>query len=59
MKSTEYVYCTNCKHFRLDDEDTPYCPFEDECDIWDCEDSRRFAERPCYELNGVDNNEKG
>ena len=31
----EYVYCTNCRHFRLDDEYTPYCPFEDKCDIND------------------------
>ncbi|CAB1251615.1 protein of unknown function [Ruminococcaceae bacterium BL-6] len=48
MKSTDYVYCTHCKNFRIDDEDKPYCPYEDECDIWDCEDSRRYAERPKY-----------
>ena len=45
----EYVYCTECKYFRLDDEYTPYCPFEDKCDINDCEDSRQLEERPYYE----------
>ena len=45
-----YVYCTDCKHFRLDDEEIPYCPYEEkECDIRDCEDSRPFKERPMYE----------
>jgi hypothetical protein len=44
------VYCSNCKHFRLDDESIPYCPYEEkECDIRDCEDSRPFRERPMYE----------
>ena len=44
------VYCTNCKHFRLDDEEIPYCPYEEkECDIRDCEDSRPLRERPMYE----------
>ena len=50
MELTDYVYCTYCKHLRFDDKDIPYCPFEDECDVWDCEDSRRFAERPKYEV---------
>ena len=45
----EHVYCTNCKHFRLCDEELPYCPFEGECDINDCEDSKRRMYRPCYE----------
>lgn len=49
MEQTDYVYCTHCKHFNLNDDDVPYCPYEDECDIWDCEDGRRFAERPHYE----------
>lgn len=48
-----HVYCTNCKHFRLDDESIPYCPYEEkECDIRDCEDSRPFRERPMYEEGG-------
>jgi hypothetical protein len=47
------VYCSNCKHFRLDDESIPYCPYEEkECDIRDCEDSRPFRERPMYEEGG-------
>ena len=45
----EYVYCTNCRHFRLDDEYIPYCPFEDKCDINDCEDSKTLEDRPYYE----------
>lgn len=44
----EYVYCTNCKHFRLDDESIPYCYYENECDINDCEDSKAFKDRPHY-----------
>ena len=44
------VYCTHCKHFRLDDEEIPYCPYEEkECDIRNCEDGRPFRERPMYE----------
>mgnify|MGYP000999240036 CR=1 FL=1 len=49
MELNDYVYCTHCKHLRFDDEDIPYCLFENECDIWDCEDSKRFGERPKYE----------
>ena len=48
-----HVYCTHCKHFRLDDEDKPYCPFEDECDIWDCEDSKPYEQRPIYEKDNI------
>lgn len=44
-----HVYCTNCQHFRADDEYLPYCPFEDKCNIWNCEDSKPFRERPRYE----------
>ena len=45
----EHVYCTHCQHFRLDDEEIPYCPYEDECCIDNCEDSMEFWLRPCYE----------
>lgn len=45
----DYVYCAYCKWFRLDDENIPYCPYELECDIWNCEDSRPFRKRPKYE----------
>ena len=27
----------------------PYCPFGDECDNWNFEDSRPHSERPRYE----------
>ncbi|GEM_PF-3130382 len=49
MTDDAHVYCANCQNFRTDDKDKPYCPFEDECDIWNCEDSRPFKERPRYE----------
>lgn len=49
MNEDTHVYCTNCKWFRIDDEDIPYCPFEDTCDIGNCEDSMSFADRPRYE----------
>lgn len=50
-ENEKYVYCTHCKYFRVDDEEKPYCPFEDKCDIWDCEDSKDINLRPYYELN--------
>jgi hypothetical protein len=55
----EQVYCTDCKWFKAlpigveiweVDEKIPYCPFEDECDIDNCEDSQAFKYRPCYEI---------
>ena len=49
MDEDTHVYCTNCKWFRIDDEDIPYCPFENTCDIGNCEDSMSFADRPRYE----------
>ena len=51
MCNNEQVYCTNCKYFRLCDEQKPYCVSEnvDKCDNWDCDDSRPFSERPYYE----------
>jgi len=45
-----HVYCTDCKWFRLDDGKKPYCVYEDICDIWNCEDSKPFRERPYYEF---------
>lgn len=45
----EHVYCTDCKWFRLDDEELPYCVYEDTCNINNCEDSRPFKERPQYD----------
>ena len=49
-----HVYCTHCKHFRLDDEKIPYCPWENRCDINNCEDSKPFSERPYYEKRKED-----
>lgn len=49
MNEDTHVYCTHCKWFRIDDEDIPYCPFEDTCDIGDCEDSMAYKYRPNYE----------
>lgn len=49
MNKDKHVYCTRCKHFRLDDEQVPRCPFEDKCNIYNCEDSMRFEDRPYYE----------
>ena len=46
----DYVYCTRCKHFGLDDDLIPYCIHEHECNIADCEDSAPMLEcRPFYE----------
>lgn len=44
-----HVYCTKCKWLRFCNEDIPYCISESQCDINNCEDSRPFKERPCYE----------
>jgi len=49
IKPDTHVYCTQCKWFRLDDEEIPYCFWEDECEIGNCEDSMRFEDRPKYE----------
>ena len=49
MDEDTHVYCTNCKWFRIDDEDIPYCPFENICDIGNCEDSTPYKYRPHYE----------
>ena len=48
----EHVYCTNCIHFRLDDELLPYCMYENKCNINDCEDSKKRKYRPFYEEKG-------
>ena len=43
-----HVYCTDCIHLHLTQEDVPYCPFEDKCDIEDFEDSKDVVKRPHY-----------
>ncbi|WP_279146686.1 MULTISPECIES: hypothetical protein [Clostridium] len=52
MDENTYVYCTHCLYFRLDDEELPYCPYEDNCNINDCEDSMIFKDRPHYRERG-------
>ena len=49
MNLDGYVYCTNCRYFRLCDENLPYCMYENKCNINDCEDSKSPKERPYYE----------
>lgn len=46
-----HVYCTDCRNFRLDDEEIPYCarPNNKKCNGYDMEDSMPFSERPQYE----------
>lgn len=34
----EHVYCTNCEHFSVTEEEVS-CPFANECYLWDTEDS--------------------
>ena len=49
MNKNEYVYCTNCRYFKLCDEGLPYCIHENKCNINDCEDSKTLKERLYYE----------
>lgn len=55
LKSDDYVYCTNCKHFRTnllsnDEADIiPHCKYVDKCNIWNFEDGIPYSERPMYE----------
>ena len=44
-----YVYCTDCIHFRLDDESRPYCWHCNECDIEDYNYRKPIEQRPFYE----------
>lgn len=48
ISSYEYVYCTECVHFKLKDGSCPYCKYEDICNINNCEDSMSFEDRPYY-----------
>ena len=53
MDADEHVYCTNCAHFWVaetdDGELIPSCTHEDDCNIWDCVDSKPYPQRPRYE----------
>lgn len=44
----KHVYCTLCRHCKLDLEANTNCGFENECDSFDPEDSRPLKERPKY-----------
>ena len=53
----KHVYCSRCAHFEviedIDEDDEmyilrPQCQYMDKCDIWDCEDSKPFKDRPFY-----------
>jgi len=46
----KHVYCTHCKHFKIEDG-TPFCKYDAMCDIYDCEDSKPFQERPMWKSN--------
>lgn len=51
----QQVYCTNCKHLKLEEihkgrgDYIVSCPHEKECEIYDIDDSRPLSERPYYE----------
>lgn len=49
LQKDKHVYCTHCKHFRLDIEEASYCKFEEVCDLTNCDDGKLFSERPRYE----------
>jgi hypothetical protein len=58
MTEDAHVYCTECKHFNYkiinDDGDfKPFCIHEDKCNIWDCEDSKPYKDRPRYEVDDM------
>ena len=48
IKPHEQVYCVDCEHFYIDNREIPECDFEDTCDIFDCDDSKSFKDRPMY-----------
>lgn len=61
LTENTHVYCTSCKNFNLKSPENGnefhICAYENECNSYDCEDSRPFPERPKYiprELNGDD-----
>lgn len=49
------VYCTHCAHFKIKDIEKdgigfPCCKYENDCNIWDCDDSMSLYERPYYKI---------
>jgi len=57
MNLDTHVYCTHCKHLKYNyfgtPNVTPICVHENECDIWDAEDSKSFSKRPYYEDRAI------
>ena len=52
MNEDTHVYCTRCKWLEISEIDNEYfihCPFENTCDIGNCEDSMAYKHRPNYE----------
>ena len=53
MNLDTHMYCTHCRYLKYNNfgtpNVTPTCIHENECDIWDAEDSKPFGERPYYE----------
>jgi len=49
LDKNTHVYCTHCKWFRLDEEEIPYCFFENECDINNPKSDLTYDKRPKYE----------
>lgn len=53
LRKDTHVYCTRCKHFEIievsDHNFKVFCKYEDECDLFDFEDSTPYSERPHYE----------
>lgn len=48
-QSSQYVYCTCCRHFTITEDEPPECKYSNSCDLYDPEDSRPHMERPYYE----------
>ena len=52
MNEDTHVYCTRCKWLEISEIDNEYfihCPFENDCDVDNCEDSMPYKYRPNYE----------
>ena len=49
MNLDQHVYCTMCRHFELSIDNIPYCCFDNQCEIRNCDDSMPFSDRPCYD----------
>ena len=48
-----HVYCTHCRYFQLDRDMTPFCEYQNYCDLRDPEDSAPLKFRPWYGAKAV------